>query len=136
MEVNDKEDLSTQNDKKYVNNLTEKNLNIPKIFSFRDVKSENEIVTTNNGTFDPLRKIAVEGSLNNEIDVNLNKINKSNYFTNVDINQKNRDHNKKTPLSNILNQNSSQSYNHSIEPKYVSLLYLGSIEWLKLGLLL
>ena len=126
LEVNDKEHLSTQNDKKYVNNLTEKNLNIPKIFSFRDVKSENEIVTTNNGTFDPLRKIAVEGSLNNEIDVNLNKINKSNSFTNVDINQKNQDHNKKTPLSNILNQNISPSFNHSIKPKYNKETYLSS----------
>ncbi len=126
LEVNDKEHLSTQNDKKYVNNLTEKNLNIPKIFSFRDVKSENEIVTTNNGTFDPLRKIAVEGSFNNEIDVNLNRINESNSFTNVDINQKNRDHNKKTPLSNILNQNISPSFNHSIEPKYNKETYLSS----------
>ncbi|MGI9011977.1 MAG: hypothetical protein ACR2F1_12435 [Nitrososphaeraceae archaeon] len=118
LEVNDKEHLSTQNDKKYVNNLTEKNLNIPKIFSFRDVKSENEIVTTNNGTFDPLRKIAVEGSVNNEIDVNLHRIIESNSFANVDIKEKNQDRNKKTPLSNILNQNSSPSFNHSIEPKY------------------
>jgi hypothetical protein len=118
LEVNDKEHLSTQNDKKYVNNLTEKNLNIPKIFSFRDVKSENEIVTTNNGTFDPLRKIAVEGGLNNEIDVNLNRINESNSFANVDIKEKNQDHNKKNPLSNILNQKNSPSFNHSIEPKY------------------
>ena len=38
--------------------MTEKNLNIPKIFSSLDVKSENEIVTTN-GTFDSLRKNAV-----------------------------------------------------------------------------
>ncbi|MGZ5486236.1 MAG: hypothetical protein ACXWFB_10075, partial [Nitrososphaeraceae archaeon] len=128
LEVNDKEHLSTQNDKKYVNNLTEKNLNIPKIFSFRDVKSENEIVTTNNGTFDPLRKIAVERSLNNEIDVNLNRINESNSFANVDINQKNQDHNKKTPLSNILNQNSSPSFNHSIEPKYNKETYLSEDE--------
>ena len=118
LEVNDKEHLSTQNDKKYVNNLTEKNLNIPKIFSFRDVRSENEIVTTNNGTFDPLRKIAVEGSLNNEIEVNLIRIIESNSFANVDIKEKNQDHNKKTPLSNILNHNSSPSFNHSIEPKY------------------
>ena len=124
LEVNDTEHISTQNDKKYVTNLTEKNLNIPKIFSFRDVKSENEIVTTNNGTFDHLRKIAVEGSLNKEIDVNLKRINESNSFANVDINEKNQDHNKKTPLSNILNQNSSQSYNHSIEPKYNKETYL------------
>ena len=127
LEVNDTEHLSTQNDKKYVTNLTKKNLNIPKIFSFRDVKSENEIVTTNNnnnGTFDHLRKIAVEGSLNNEIDVNLNRINESNSFANVDINPKNQDHNKKTPLSNILNQNSSQSFNHSIESKYNKETYL------------
>ena len=118
LEVNDKEHLSTQNDKKYVTNLTEKNLNIPKIFSFRDVKSENEIVTTNNGTFDPLRKITVEGGLNNEIDVNLNRINESNSFADVNIKEKNQDHNKKTPLSNILNRNNSRSFNHSIEPKY------------------
>jgi hypothetical protein len=124
LEVNDTEHLSTQNDKKYVTNLTEKNLNIPKIFSFRDVKSENEIVTTNNGTFDHLRKIAVEGSLNNEIDVNLNRINESNSFANVDINEKNQDSNKKTPLSNILNQNSSLSFNHSIEPKSNKETYL------------
>ena len=124
LEVNDTEHLSTQNDKRYVTNLTEKNLNIPKIFSFRDVKSENEIVTTNNGTFDHLRKIAVEGSLNNEIDVNLKRINESNSFANVDINEKNQDSNKKTPLSNILNQNSSQSFNHSIEPKYNKETYL------------
>jgi hypothetical protein len=124
LEVNDTEHLSTQNDKKYVTNLTEKNLNIPKIFSFRDVKSENEIVTTNNSTFDHLRKIAVEGSLNNEVDVNLNRINESNPFANVDINEKNQDANKKTPLSNILNQNSSQSFNHSIEPNYNKETYL------------
>ena len=125
LELNETEHLSTQNDKRYVTNLTEKNLNIPKIFSFRDVKSENEIVTTNNnGTFDHLRKIAVERSLNNEIDVNLKRINESNSVANVDINEKNQDHNKKTPLSNILNQNSSQSFNHSIEPKYNKETYL------------
>ena len=50
--------------------------------------------------------------------MNLNRINESNFFANVDIKEKNKDHNKKTPLSNILNQNNSRSFNHSIERKY------------------
>ena len=50
--------------------------------------------------------------------MNPDRINESNSFANVDIEKKNQDHNKKTPLSNILNQNSSPSFDHSIEPKY------------------
>jgi hypothetical protein len=118
LEANDKEHLSTQNDNKSVNNRTEKNLNIPKIFSSIDVQSENNNVTTN-GTYDSLRKIAaVEGSLKNEIDNNSYRINEGNSFTNIDNEKKNHDSNKKAPLSNILNQNSNPSFDHSIEPKY------------------
>jgi hypothetical protein len=104
-----KEYVSIENNKKPSNIVSENKLNFPTIFSLPG-KSNNDIVTTNEVTFDPLSK-STAGNLN-YVNSNSNTINESNSFTNLDPEKNNYNDNKKTPLSNILNQ-VSPNFDHS-----------------------
>jgi hypothetical protein len=119
-----KEYVSIENNKKPTNTVSENKLNFPTIFSSLG-KSNNDIVTTKEVTFDPLSK-STAGTLKNYVNSNSNTtINESNSFTYLDTEKKNNDNdNKKTPLSNILNQ-VNPNFDHSMmkfkyDKKYLS----------------
>ena len=123
-EINEnKEYVSIENNKKPFNTVSENKLNFPTIFSSLG-KSNNDIVTTNQVTFDPLSK-STAGNLKNYVNSNSNTtINESNSFTYLDTEKNNYNDNKKTPLSNILNQ-VSPNFDHSMmkfkyDKKYLS----------------
>ena len=121
--INEKKDyVSIENNKKPSNTVSENKLNFPKIFSSLG-KSNNDIVTTKEVTFDPLSK-STAGNLKNYVNSNSNTINESNSFTSLDTEKNNYNDNKKTPLSNILNQ-VSPNFDHSMmkfkyDKKYLS----------------
>ena len=122
LEINKQDNLSTQNNKKSVNNLIENNLDIPKIFSHTDITAKDEVMTTN-VAFEPQRNIAGE-RLKNKEDVNQNRTNDSKSLAELDmekryleIEKKYQDVNKKTPLSNLLSRN-NLNFDHSMESKY------------------
>jgi hypothetical protein len=115
--INEKEYLAVKNDKEEPNNTgIENNLNYPTIFSSLGNQANNTDVVTPKMTFDPLNKNA-EVSLKNYLDVNQNMVSESNSFPYVDIEKKNYNHNKKNPLSNILNQ-ISPNFDHSMKSRY------------------
>ena len=122
-EINEnKEYVSIENNKKPSNIVSENKLNFPRIFSSLG-KSNNDIVTTKKVTFDPLSK-STAGNLKNYVNSNSNTINESNSFTSLDTEKNNYNDNKKTPLSNILNQ-VSPNFDHSMmkfkyDKKYLS----------------
>jgi len=122
-EINEnKEYLSIENNKKPSNTVSENKLNFPTIFSSLG-KSNNDIVTTKDVTFDPLSK-STAGNLKNYVNSNSNTINESDSFTYLDTEKNNYKDNKKTPLSNILNQ-VSPNFDHSMmkfkyDKKYLS----------------
>ena len=118
LEINGNEYLSVENDKESSNSVVENNLNFPTIFSSLGNKANNtDDVVTTKITFDPLSKNA-EGNLKNYVDVDPKMIiNESNFFTSLDIEKKNTSHNKKTPLSNILNQGSPK-VDHTTKSEY------------------
>jgi hypothetical protein len=122
-EINEnKEYVSIENNKKPSNTVSENKLNFPTIFSSLG-KSNNDIVTTKEVTFDPLSK-STAGNLKNYVNSNSNTINESNSFTSLDTEKNNYNDNKKTPLSNILNQ-VSPNFDHSMmkfkyDKKYLS----------------
>ena len=122
LEITKQENLSTQNNKKSVNNLIENNLDIPKIFSHTDITAKDEVMTTN-VAFEPQRNITGE-SLKNKVDVNQNRTNDSKSLAELDmekryrdIEKKYQDVNNKTPLSNLLSRN-YLNFDHSMESKY------------------
>ncbi len=113
-EINEKEERdkeekysNIENEKKSPTNLElENNSNFPTIFSPQHENFQQDTVTTK-GTFDPSsKKNSKGGSLENNVNVNPTTINESlNSFRYQDTNKKNNyNYNKKTPLSNILNQ--------------------------------
>jgi hypothetical protein len=121
MEKKKEEEYSSiKNDKKYSNTvIKEDKSNSPTIFSSLK-KFHNDNVMTTKGTFDPsLSKNSEEGGLNYG---NLNPntaVNESNSLSERDIEKNNNDnYNKKTPLSNLLNQGSPNLYHSSIKSKY------------------
>ena len=122
-EINENKDyLSIENNKKPSNTVSENKLNFPTIFSSLG-KSNNDIVTTKDVTFDPLSK-STAGNLKNYVNSNSNTINESDSFTYLDTEKNNYKDNKKTPLSNILNQ-VSPNFDHSMmkfkyDKKYLS----------------
>jgi hypothetical protein len=122
-EINENKDyLSIENNKKPSNTVSENKLNFPKIFSSVG-KSNNDIVTTKEVTFDPLSK-STAGNLKNYVNSYSKTINESNSFTSLDSEKNNYNDNKKTPLSNILNQ-VSPNFDHSMmkfkdDKKYLS----------------
>ena len=121
-EINKKEYVSIENNKKPSNTVSENKLNFPTIFSSLG-KSNNDIVTTKEVTFDPLSK-STAGNFKNYVNSNSNTINESNSFTYLDSEKKNYNDNKKTPLSNILNQ-VNPNFDHSMmkfkyDKKYLS----------------
>jgi hypothetical protein len=122
-EINEKEEyVSIENNKKPSNTVSENKLNFPKIFSSVG-KSNNDIVTTKEVTFDPLSK-STAGNLKNYVNSYSKTINESNSFTSLDTEKNNYNDNKKTPLSNILNQ-VSPNFDHSMmkfkdDKKYLS----------------
>ena len=122
-EINEKKEyVSIENNKKPSNTVSENKLNFPRIFSSLG-KSNNDIVTTKKVTFDPLSK-STAGNLKNYVNSNSNTINESNSFTSLDTEKNNYNDNKKTPLSNILNQ-VSPNFDHSMmkfkyDKKYLS----------------
>lgn len=116
LQINEKEEyLALKNDKEPYNPAIENNLNFPTIFSSLGNRANTDIPTPKM-TFDPLNKNA-EGSLKNYVDVNQNMISESNSFPYLDIEKKNYNPNKKTPLSNILNQ-ISPNFDHSMKSIY------------------
>jgi hypothetical protein len=111
-EINENKDyLSIENNKKPSNTVSENKLNFPTIFSSLG-KANNDIVTTKEVTFDPLTK-STAGNLKNYVNSNSNTINESDSFTYLDTEKNNYKDNKKTPLSNILNQ-VSPNFDHSM----------------------
>jgi hypothetical protein len=111
-EINENKDyLSIENNKKPSNTVSENKLNFPTIFSSLG-KSNNDIVTTKDVTFDPLSK-STSGNLINYVNSNSNTINESDSFTYLYTEKNNYKDNKKTPLSNILNQ-VSPNFDHSM----------------------
>lgn len=117
-----KECVSIDNDKKPSNTVSENKLNFPTIFSSLG-KSNKDIVTTKEVTFDPLSK-STEGNLKNYVKSNPSTVNESNSFTYLDTEKNNYNDNKKTPLSNILNQ-VNPNFDHlmmksSYDKKYLS----------------
>ena len=123
-EINEnKEHVSIEDNKKPFDTVSENKLNFPTIFSSLG-KSNNDIVSTNQVTFDPLSK-STAGNLKNYVNSNSNTtINESNSFTYLDTEKNNYNDNKKTPLSNILNQ-VSPNFDHSMmkfkyDKKYLS----------------
>ena len=117
-----KECVSIDNDKKPSNTVSENKLNFPTIFSSLG-KSNKDIVTTKEVTFDPLSK-STEGNLKNYVKSNSSTVNESNSFTYLDTEKNNYNDNKKTPLSNILNQ-VNPNFDHlmmksSYDKKYLS----------------
>lgn len=117
-----KECVSIDNDKKPSNAVSENKLNFPTIFSSLG-KSNKDIVTTKEVTFDPLSK-STEGNLKNYVKSNPSTVNESNSFTYLDTEKNNYNDNKKTPLSNILNQ-VNPNFDHlmmksSYDKKYLS----------------
>lgn len=117
-----KECVSIDNDKKPSNTVSENKLNFPTIFSSLG-KSNKDIVTTKEVTFDPLSK-STEGNLKNYVKSNPSTVNESNSFTYLDPEKNNYSDNKKTPLSNILNQ-VNPNFDHlmmksSYDKKYLS----------------
>lgn len=116
LEINEKEYLGVKNYKEPYNTGIENNLNFPTIFSSLGNKANNTDVVTPKRIFGPLSKNA-EGSLKNYLDVNQNILTESNSFPYVDIEKKNYNPNKKTPLSNILNQG-SRNFDHSMKSSY------------------
>jgi hypothetical protein len=122
-EINENKDyLSIENNKKPSNTVSENKLNFPTIFSSLG-KSNNDIVTTKDVTFDPLSK-STAGNLKNYVNSNSNTINESDSFTYLYTEKNNYKDNKKTPLSNILNQ-VSPNFDHSMmkfkyDKKYLS----------------
>jgi hypothetical protein len=123
-EINEnKEYGSIEKNKKPSNTINENKLNFPTIFSSLG-KSNNDIVTTKEVTFDPLSKSAA-GNLKNYVNSNSNTtLNESNSFTYLDTEKNNYNDNKKTPLSNILNY-ANPNYDHSMmkskyDKKYIS----------------
>jgi len=96
-----------ENEKKSSTNIeVENNANFPTIFSPQQENFQQDTVTTK-GTFDPSsKKNSKEESLENNVNANPTTINESsNSFKYQDTNEKNNyNYNKKTPLSNILNQ--------------------------------
>jgi hypothetical protein len=104
-----KEYVSIENNKEPTNTVSENKLNFPTIFSSLG-KSNNDIVTTKEVTFDPLSK-STAGNLKS--------------FTYLDTEKNNNyNDNKKTPLSNILNQ-VNPNFDHSMmkftyDKKYLS----------------
>jgi hypothetical protein len=115
LQINEKEYLALKNDKEPYNSAIENNLNFPTIFSSLGNRANTDVVTPKM-TIDPLNKNA-EGSLQNYVDVNQNMISESNSFPDLDIEKKNYNPNKKTPLSNILNQ-ISPNFDHSMKSIY------------------
>ena len=122
-EINEnKECISIDNDKKPSNTVSENRLNFPTIFSSLG-KSNKDIVTTKEVTFDPLSK-STAGNLKNYVKSNPSTVNESNSFTYLDTEKNYYNDNKKTPLSNILNQ-VSPNFDHSMmkfkdDKKYLS----------------
>jgi hypothetical protein len=122
-EINENKDyLSIENNKKPSNTVSENKLNFPTIFSSLG-ESNNDIVTIKKVTFDPLSK-STAGNLKNYVNSNSNTINESDSFTYLDTEINNYKDNKKTPLSNILNQ-VSPNFDHSMmkfkyDKKYLS----------------
>ncbi|HEX6645642.1 MAG TPA: hypothetical protein VF047_00510 [Nitrososphaeraceae archaeon] len=117
LEINEKVYLAVKNDKEEpINTRIENNLNYPTIFSSLGNQANNTDVVTPKMTFDPLNKNP-GGSLKNYLDLSKNMISESNSFPYVDIEKKNYNHNKKTPLSNILNQ-ISPNIDHSMKSRY------------------
>src|SRR5918994_1505325 len=122
-EINEnKECVSIDNDKKPSNTVSENKLNFPTIFSSLG-KSNKDIVTTKEVTFDPLSK-STAGNLKNYVKSNPSTVNESNSFTYLDTEKNYYNDNKKTPLSNILNQ-VSPNFDHlmmksSYDKKYLS----------------
>ena len=117
-----KECVIIDNDKKPSNTVSENKLNFPTIFSSLG-KSNKDIVTTKEVTFDPLSK-STEGNLKNYVKSNPSTVNESNSFTYLDTEKNNYNDNKKTPLSNILNQ-ANPNFDHlmmksSYDKKYLS----------------
>lgn len=117
-----KECVSIDNDKKPSNTVSENKLNFPTIFSSLG-KSNKDIVTTKEVTFDPLSK-STAGNLKNYVKSNPSTVNESNSFTYLDTEKNNYNDNKKTPLSNILNQ-VNPNFDHlmmksSYDKKYLS----------------
>ena len=88
-EINEnKEYVSIENNKKPSNTVSENKLNFPTIFSSLG-KSNNDIVTTKEVTFDPLSK-STAGNLKNYVNSNSNTtINESNSFTYLDTEKNN-----------------------------------------------
>jgi hypothetical protein len=117
-EINEnKEYVSIENNKKPSNTISENKLNFPTIFSSPG-KSNNDIVTTKEVTFDPLSK-STAGNLKNYVNSNSNTtINESNSFTYLDTEKNNYNDNKKTPLSNILNHANSNFDHSTMKFKY------------------
>jgi len=116
--------VSIENNKKPTNTVSENKLNFPTIVSSLG-KSNNNIVTTKEVTFGPLSK-STAGNLKNYVNSNSNTtINESNSFTYLDTEKNNNyNDNKKTPLSNILNQ-VNPNFDHSMmkfkyDKKYLS----------------
>ena len=122
-EINEnKECVSIDNDKKPSNTVSENKLKFPTIFSSLG-KSNKDIVTTKEVTFDPLSK-STAGNLKNYVKSNPSTVNESNSFTYLDTEKNYYNDNKKTPLSNILNQ-VSPNFDHlmmksSYDKKYLS----------------
>ena len=122
-EINEnKECVSIDYDKKPSNTVSENKLNFPTIFSSLG-KSNKDIVTTKEVTFDPSSK-STAGNLKNYMKSNPSTVNESNSFTYLDTEKNNYNDNKKTPLSNILHQ-VSPNFDHlmmksSYTKKYLS----------------
>jgi hypothetical protein len=117
-EKENEEYSSIENDKKSSNTvIKEYKSNFPTIFSSLR-KFPNDNVMTTKRTFDPsLSKNSEEGGLNYG-NSNPNTVNESNSLRELEIEKNNNDnYNKKTPLSNILNQ-ASPNLDHSIKSKY------------------
>jgi len=111
-EINEKKEyVSIENNKKPSNTVSENKLNFPTILRSLG-KSNNDIVTTKEVTSDPLGK-STAGDLKNYVNSNSKTINESNSFTSLDTEKNNYNDNKKTPLSNILNQ-ISPNFDHSM----------------------
>jgi len=116
-----KEYVNIENNEKPFNRVSENKLNFPTIFSWLG-KSKTDIVTTKM-TLDPLSK-STAGNFKNYVNSNSNTINESNSFTYFDTEKNTYNDNKKTPLSNILNQ-VSPNFDHSMmkfkhDNKYLS----------------
>jgi len=111
-----KECVSIDNDKKPSNAVSENKLNFPTIFSSLG-KSNKDIVTTKEVTFDPLSK-STAGNLKNYVKSNPSTVNESNSFTYLDTEKNNYNDNKKTPLSNILNHANSNFDHSTMKFKY------------------